>query len=301
MECSLGDDDDDDDDCTPEHRCTSPRKKAKRRGADKIELTVRSSAADICRAYFTTMDLDGNGYIEENEMHIIAMFVFLDDEEGSDHRWRVMVDRMDTDHDNRISWDEYSSWFLSATNDRQKPDGTFEEHHAVALLSSLRRLASVRTARALCGAFFEAMDRNGDGFLVREELLSISKWAFGATPDQAAQTWEHMKDTMDTNHDSRISLDEYSTYWLRQTRSKIQDDGSFHPSYRRFLLKKLAKLEIGRRKQSQIERWNDCYKNDDEDGDDKQNGNHNHTHNINRKRSRSNTKISFQIDANDHK
>jgi hypothetical protein len=110
------------------------------------------------------------------------------------------------------------------------------------------------------------MDYNGDGYLVEDELLSISKWAFGATPKQAQQTWDKMKETMDTNRDNKISREEYSNYWLHETRSKIQDDGAFVPSYRQFLLKKLAKLEIGKRKQQQIQCWNTHYYNNKSGG-----------------------------------
>mmetsp|Transcript_12230 Transcript_12230/g.35467 ORF Transcript_12230/g.35467 Transcript_12230/m.35467 type:complete len:264 (-) Transcript_12230:173-964(-) len=231
----------------------APQKKQNR------TLTVNSLAADICAAFFASMDLDGNGFIEEQEVKIISVVAFNEGEDAASSRWQTMLNDMDENKDMKISRQEYISWWVNHTKDKTKPDGTFIEGYAAYLLKCLQRVTSVKTASEMCDAFFESMDENSDGFLVETEVKNIAKWAFGAKDDAARATWIDMIEKMDTNKDMKISREEYSNYWMSETKSKIQSDGSFINGYKTFLFSKLAKLKAGQRRQQQVKMWNKAY------------------------------------------
>lgn len=219
-------------------------------------LSIQSTAMEICSGFFQAMDLDRNGFIEESEMKIIAMVAFDESEEEASKRWQKMLTDMDTNGDRMISQEEYITWWLEHSKDKIVDNTHFRESYATYLLQSLLRIASVKTAHNLCDAFFDAMDANGDGFLVEDEIKNISKWAFGAKEDSAHETWLIMRDQMDTNKDGKISKEEYSTYWMAQCKGKIQpESGKFVPEYQNYLLGKLGKLRAGKKRQEQIKVW----------------------------------------------
>lgn len=219
-------------------------------------LSAQSTALEICSGFFQAMDLDRNGFIEESEMKIIAMVAFDETEEEAGKRWQKMLTDMDTNGDRMISQEEYITWWLEHTKDKIVDNTHFRESYATYLLQSLLRIASVKTAHNLCDAFFDAMDANGDGFLVEDEVKNISKWAFGAKEDSAHETWLIMRDQMDTNKDGKISKEEYSTYWMAQCKGKIQpQSGKFVPEYQKYLLGKLGKLRAGKKRQEQLKVW----------------------------------------------
>eukprot|EP00529_Nitzschia_sp_RCC80_P026725 CAMPEP_0113456996 /NCGR_PEP_ID=MMETSP0014_2-20120614/9176_1 /TAXON_ID=2857 /ORGANISM="Nitzschia sp." /LENGTH=283 /DNA_ID=CAMNT_0000348469 /DNA_START=212 /DNA_END=1063 /DNA_ORIENTATION=- /assembly_acc=CAM_ASM_000159 len=237
----------------------------------KTFLSPQSTALEICGGFFRAMDLDRNGYIEESEVKIIATVAFDETEEQADQRWRRMLEDMDTNKDDMISQEEYVSWWMNHTKDKtftttvkdektgeDREEVFFAEGYASYLLKSLLRITSVKTAHSLCDAFFEAMDYNHDGFLVEDEVMNIGKWAFGAKEDDAHSTWINMKDEMDSNLDGKISKEEYSSFWMKQSKSKIDPkDGTFVPGYRKYLLSKLGKLRAGKIRQDQVKVWED--------------------------------------------
>jgi len=226
-------------------------------------LSAQSTALEICSGFFQAMDLDRNGFIEEGEMRIIATVAFDETEDEAQSRWQKMLTDMDTNGDCMISQEEYITWWLENTKDKIVDNTCFKESYATYLLQSLPRIASVKTAHNLCDAFFDAMDANGDGFLVEDEIMNISKWAFGAKDNTAQDTWVIMRDQMDTNKDGKISREEYSTYWMAQCKGKIQpESGKFVPEYQKYLLGKLGKLgklRAGKKRQEQLKVWEkDC-------------------------------------------
>ena len=60
----------------------------------------------------------------------------------------------------------------------------------------------------MCDAFFDAIDRDKNGFLDEKEVKNMSKWAFGRKPEQAESMWKDMLRKMDTNRDQKISKEE---------------------------------------------------------------------------------------------
>eukprot|EP00934_Nitzschia_sp_Nitz4_P008931 Nitzschia sp. Nitz4//scaffold107_size73032//3530//4414//NITZ4_005750-RA/size73032-processed-gene-0.118-mRNA-1//-1//CDS//3329532563//8921//frame0 len=253
------------------HKGSSHEKKPKR------SLSVQSTVAELGQAFFECMDFDGNGFIEEGESIMLSIIAFDMSEEQAIQQWREMLATMDANNDYKISRDEYIRWWLlsslqsrgnimwrdgrrEALTEASNPeDVIFEEAYAVSLLESLQRILSIKTAKNVCEAFFEAMDSNKNGYLEESEVISISKWAFGAKPDEAKATWIDMLHKMDTDHDSRVSKGEYSAYWMEQTKGKIQPDGSFVKGYRHFLLKKLSKIKNGNRRIEQVDKWTNVY------------------------------------------
>jgi Ca2+-binding EF-hand superfamily protein len=262
---------------TPRKMANEESKSSSSSSSTKTVLSPQSTALEICGGFFRAMDLDRNGFIEESEVKIIATVAFDETEEQAQNRWNRMLSDMDTNHDDKISHDEYVAWWMEHTKDKtfskktKKKNGEdvdcdgdgdeteetyFAEGYASYLLRSLLRITSVKTAHSLCDAFFEAMDANEDGYLVEEEVKNIGKWAFAAKEKDAHSTWLSMRNEMDTNLDGKISKDEYSTFWMAQSKSKIQpEDGTFVPGYRKYLLSKLGKLRAGKRRQEQLKIW----------------------------------------------
>mmetsp|Transcript_44361 Transcript_44361/g.106879 ORF Transcript_44361/g.106879 Transcript_44361/m.106879 type:complete len:286 (-) Transcript_44361:2028-2885(-) len=230
-------------------------------GAKKVKkakqsISIKSSAIEICEAFFKCMDFNGNGFIEEGESKILSVVAFDKDLESADAHWNAMVTAMDRDSDGKISKDEYVAWWTERhANKSVKEDGTFVEDYARYLLECLQRISSVKVAQRMCDTFFEAIDYDHNGYLEEEEVKNVSRWAFGKSAEEAEATWQDMLEKMDSNNDRRISQAEYRTYWLANAKTKIQPDGTFVEGYKRYLLKKLMKIKNGNARQEQIRKW----------------------------------------------
>lgn len=125
----------------------------------KLSINIKSSAAEICEAFFKCMDFNGNGFIEEGESKILSVVAFDKDLESADAHWTAMVTAMDRDEDGKISKDEYVAWWTERhANKSVKEDGTFVEDYARYLLECLQRISSVKVAQRMCDTFFEAID-----------------------------------------------------------------------------------------------------------------------------------------------
>ena len=236
-------------------------------GSSKPVLCVKSSAVDICSAFFTSMDFDNNGYIEEEESKILSIVAFDKNEIESDIHWHSMLKHMDTNNDKKISKQEYVEWWLKHYDSQgniNPNDGTFIEEHAIYLLKCLQRVSSVKVAKKMCDAFFDEMDMNGDGYLVEDEIKTISRWAFSAKEEEANERWLDMLHNMDYDNDNKISKQEYSDYWMNETKNKIKPDGTFVDGYRHYLLKQLVKIKAGNKRQQQIKKWDQIYNNNDD-------------------------------------
>ena len=98
------------------------------------------------------------------------------------------------------------------------------------------------SAAAICNAFFDAIDLDGDEFIVEEEAKKISTKAFGEDSMAAARRWSNMLREMDKNGDRKISRDEYRQWWTAKVADKMQKDGHFAPDYTTYLLNRLERL-----------------------------------------------------------
>lgn len=144
----------DEQDCVQDR--TDESKKVKR---DKQSISIKSSAIEICEAFFKCMDFNGNGFIEEGESKILSVVAFDKDLESADAHWTAMVTAMDRDYDGKISKEEYVAWWTEKhANKSVKEDGTFVEDYARYLLECLQRISSVKVAQRMCDTFFEAID-----------------------------------------------------------------------------------------------------------------------------------------------
>lgn len=56
------------------------------------------------------------------------------------------------------------------------------------------------------------------------------------------ERWNKMLQDMDKDHDGKVSCEEYTSFWMEDTKSKQRDDGTFVPGYAEYLLEKLDKL-----------------------------------------------------------
>lgn len=128
-------------------------------------ISVDSSAEEICAAFFSAMDINSNGYLEEEEMLEISEVAFGESTEDSMIRWNKMLEDMDKDHDGQISMKEYTSWWLADTKRHQTKDGKFVTGYANYLIGSLGRLQHFKkelngeiAATVLCEAFFDSLD-----------------------------------------------------------------------------------------------------------------------------------------------
>lgn len=157
-DCVSANEDDSTDEQSCVQDCSTESKHAKR---TKQTISIKSSAAEICEAFFTCMDFNGNGFIEEGESKILSVIAFDKDLESADAHWNAMVTAMDRNSDGKISKDEYVAWWTERhANKSVKEDGTFVEDYARYLLECLQRISSVKVAQRMCDTFFEAIDCN---------------------------------------------------------------------------------------------------------------------------------------------
>jgi hypothetical protein len=148
----------------------------KRCKPERKTISVKSSASDICEAFFKCMDFDGNGFIEESESKILSVVAFGKGIEEAEAHWNAMLATMDNNHDKKISQEEYVLWWTGRhAKESINDDGTFIEDYASYLLECLQRISSVKVAQKMCDAFFEAIDYNhGRCYGSHSLVLSLS-------------------------------------------------------------------------------------------------------------------------------
>lgn len=206
-------------------------------------ITAESKASDICAAFFQAMDLDGSGFIEEAEVTTIATVGFGQDAAGAAERWATMLKDMDGNADKKISEAEYTAWWTKSTAEKTQEDGTFIKGYADYLLECYKKLSSARSASDLCNAFFAAMDVSKTGFIEEADAKKVSMAAWGADEAGAAEQWAKMLKDMDKNDDKKISKQEYTDFWMAQTKEKVTPEGGFVAGYMEYLEEKLAKVK----------------------------------------------------------
>ena len=211
-----------------EEKLDVAQRRAQRKSQNLETISKDSPASKICEAFFVCMDFDGNGYIEEFESKALSVIAFDRTEEDAEEHWQSMLDTMDSNKDMKISKDEYVTWWTEThAKMHVRPDGSFEEEYGIYLVSCLKKISAVKAANKMCDLFFDAIDTNKDGYLEQQEVKNVSKWAFGESARACEARWQDMLLKMDTNHDERISKDEYRTYWLSKAKHKIMPDGTF--------------------------------------------------------------------------
>jgi len=201
-----------------------------------------SPASEIIDAFFQAIDIDSSGYIDEAEALVIAKVGFGQDEEAAAKYWKDLCSS-DADNDNKISKEEFVAWWTIKTASKTNDDGTFETEYSKYIITSLEKIQSVAKADVLCNAFFDAMDLDGSGQIEENEAKTISKNGFGQDEAAATEFWKKMLKDMDTNHDSKISREEYTAYWMSDCEDKIQSNGNFAAGYTTYLWDKLEALK----------------------------------------------------------
>jgi Ca2+-binding EF-hand superfamily protein len=70
---------------------------------------------------------------------------------------------------------------------------------------------------------FDAIDRNGDLFLDKEEMVSsVSNTGESRTDHNTRLVLSSAFKDMDTNHDGKVSIDEWNTYFDRKAEQVIR-------------------------------------------------------------------------------
>eukprot|EP00555_Chaetoceros_dichaeta_P003337 CAMPEP_0198248504 /NCGR_PEP_ID=MMETSP1447-20131203/255_1 /TAXON_ID=420782 /ORGANISM="Chaetoceros dichaeta, Strain CCMP1751" /LENGTH=211 /DNA_ID=CAMNT_0043932911 /DNA_START=62 /DNA_END=697 /DNA_ORIENTATION=+ len=208
-----------------------------------MTVTSTSPASEIIDAFFEAIDLDSSGCIDEAEALVIAKIGFGQDEETAAKYWKEDLCSEDSNHDNKLSKEEYVAWWTKKSDGKKNDDGTFEKKYAESLISSLTKVQSVAEADALCTAFFDVMDIDGSGAIEENEAKTISKKGFGADEAAATANWKKMLTDMDTNEDGKISKEEYTAFWMSEAKDKLQSNGSFAAGYTTYLWDKLETLK----------------------------------------------------------
>lgn len=169
-------------------------------------------------------------------------------------RWNKMLQDMDKDHDGKVSCEEYTNFWMEDTKTKQRDDGTFVPGYAEYLIERLDKLTELKKelnaktpAIELCGAFFDAMDLDGSDAITKEEIMTCATVAFGETEAAGEERWAKMVADMDKDHDGKISRAEYTDWWMKETKSKQNDDGTFAEGYGDFLLAMLSKIKTLRK------------------------------------------------------
>ncbi|WP_232269855.1 EF-hand domain-containing protein [Streptomyces gobiensis] len=153
---------------------------------------------------FDTIDADGNGVIERNDLERLARNIVTAAARDTDvveweYRkvWDALADEVDTDRDGRISREE----FHRAMESRAQDDRLIE-----------------RTFRPAIQAEFSAVDADGDGSITRDELVQTVQ-QLGASREEAQRGF----DRLDQDGDGRIDFEEYWDAWLTQLTSEDPD------------------------------------------------------------------------------
>mmetsp|Transcript_135561 Transcript_135561/g.201588 ORF Transcript_135561/g.201588 Transcript_135561/m.201588 type:complete len:231 (-) Transcript_135561:140-832(-) len=124
------------------------------------------------REHFHVFDLNGSGWVEESDLkEALALLGTPKD----NYEVRKLLQSIDTDHDGRLSFEEYIAW------NRQL------------FIDEMRRA-------------FGALDADGDGSIGKVELKAFAtELGFGVTEEELDQlTYE-----MDTDQNDKISVEEF--------------------------------------------------------------------------------------------
>ncbi|GAA3419454.1 EF-hand domain-containing protein [Streptosporangium vulgare] len=154
---------------------------------------MRIAAIDRVRLIFTLFDVDRTGYLEAEDFELMAARVVAVATESGDaaktamlaafrHYWTALVTGLDTDHDGRVSFEEYAACVLSperfdaaitdfaealATLGDPDGDGLIERRVFVALMTA------IGFERANIDALFEAFGPSED------DQITVSVWITG--------------------------------------------------------------------------------------------------------------------------
>lgn len=138
---------------------------------------------------------------------------------------------------------------MEDTKPKQQADGTFVPGYAEYLIERLEKLTELKKelnaktpATELCETFFDALDLDSSGEITKEEILTCAAVAFGETEAAGEERWAKMVADMDKDHDGKISREEYTSWWMTETKSKQAEDGTFVEGYGEFLVAMLEKL-----------------------------------------------------------
>ncbi|AJF65993.1 EF-hand domain-containing protein [Streptomyces vietnamensis] len=156
-----------------------------------------ATADPLARKYqrvFQHLDADGNGYIEQSDF---ASFVDRLAKEyklpkkdqkvraitaAFDMLWNELVRHADTNHDNRISEEEYIASVRLTVDDTTRFNAT----------------------DALANALFDIMDVNGDGQISKDEFIRLQQNVWGISAPDAIDTFI----ALDTDGDGGLSRQE---------------------------------------------------------------------------------------------
>mmetsp|Transcript_36796 Transcript_36796/g.54057 ORF Transcript_36796/g.54057 Transcript_36796/m.54057 type:complete len:209 (+) Transcript_36796:90-716(+) len=108
------------------------------------KLDAVKSASAFCKAFFDAMDLNGNGFLEEDEIKKISAVAFGEDEAAATKRWSKMLKDMDKNEDKKISQEEYTNFWMSEAKDKIDDDGNFAPKYKTYLSKCLSKLEKAK-------------------------------------------------------------------------------------------------------------------------------------------------------------
>lgn len=165
------------------------------------------STADLAKLknLFDRFDRDKSGAIEASELgSLLEAFA-----SGTGERLLEALARLDTARRDRVTWDEFKSWWIGvvvAQHDRSRPD----RRKKAAARSTGAGGDSGDQSDSDLREIFNRYDRDRSGSIEARELASLLE-ALGKEPDD--DDLKALFTRFDTDHNGRISFDELRVWW----------------------------------------------------------------------------------------
>ena len=175
----------------------------------KQKIVMMGSAGKLVSTLFDVIDVDGSGYLEEDEGKYFFETIGCDPEE-LDYYWSDLLRCADDNDDGMVSKDEfvrYTMGDIEVADDGSCEDPSFEDDMRT-------KIMLLGPAGKLVAGLFDAIDADGSGFMEVDEGKRFLSVAGCEDPAELEYYWQDILRTADANHDGMISKDEFLVYIL---------------------------------------------------------------------------------------
>jgi len=182
-------------------------------------VAVLGPAGQLCARLFDCLDVDGSGFLDNDEIKEYFTMQGMPDEE-LDYYLQDLLRAHDVDKDGLIAKDEFLAYVLG--DEELDERGEYTNPGAMVELQS--QLLMHGPAAQLSSALFDLVDADGSGFMEEDEgkvFLQLQ----GCDETELDYYWSDLLRAADTNKDGRIDKKEFLSYVLGDT--ELTDDGSF--------------------------------------------------------------------------
>lgn len=185
------------------------------------EATPEEKALTQLKIVFESIDSDHNATVCKKELTTALTrdpeLGKLIKEAGFNDKFDVL-EQLDTNHDGRVTWDEFSTNLKAAAVQEVKDHGHVDAAELPADEKALKQLKVI----------FEALDANHDGAVSKDELSN----AMNQEPTIPRLITEagfnakyYVLEQLDTNHDGRITWNEFEDHLKSAAKEEVMTKG----------------------------------------------------------------------------